>query len=82
MAALTLSIDLGQSAAFTTDPNLTCARNSRLLGPLGLETNPPLHLNSRPTNNAFRVGVQSASGAATSAVLQSYVLTLHFDKIK
>jgi hypothetical protein len=83
MSAVSLSIDLGQSSAFTTDPNLTVARNSRLLGPLGLKINPPLYLSSRPTNNAFSVTARTSAAVPIVPVeLQNYVLMLHFEKIK
>lgn len=81
MSSASVSIDLGQSADFITDPNFTAARNSRILGPCNLEVNPPFYLARRPDNNIFSVRILQPN-LAVSTVLTEYVLTLHFEKIK
>jgi hypothetical protein len=81
MAAPSVSIDLGQSFDFITDPNFTAARTSRILGPIGLKANAPFYLARRPDNNIFAVRILEPD-LTVSTALRDYVLTLHFDKIK
>ena len=81
MSTASVSIDLGQTADFITDPNFTAARSSRILGPCNLEVNPPFYLAHRPDNNIFGVRILEPS-LAVSTDLREYVLQLHFEKIK
>lgn len=81
MAAPSVSIDLGQSADFITDPLLVISRNSRTLGPCGLRANAPFYLANRPNNNIFSVQILNPD-LTVATVLTDYVLTLTFEKIK
>ena len=81
MPTPSVSIDLGQSADFITDPGLTISRTSRTLGPSGLRSNAPFYLARRPNNNIFNVRILNAD-QTVSTVLSEYVLSLHFEKIK
>ena len=75
-----VSIDLGQSAYFITDPLLVVSRNSRVIGPCGLRINAPFYLASRPGNNVFSVQILNPDLTVATA-LNEYVLALTFEKI-
>ena len=75
-----VSIDLGQSAGFITDPLLVVSRNSRVIGSGGLRINAPFYLASRPNNNVFNVRILNPD-LTVSTALNEYVLALTFEKI-
>ena len=80
---LVLSIDLGQTANFSVQPNKTNASSSRIVGvinDLNKKTNNTIYLQRKPCNNLFSVKILDNN--IVSNTLYDYVLTLHFEKIK
>jgi hypothetical protein len=80
---LFLSIDLGQPANFITKPLSTTATNTRIVGILNgcqKSQNPPIYLSHTPTNNLFNVRVLNEINEIS--LIDNYVLTLNFEKIK
>jgi hypothetical protein len=96
-----LNVELGCSKVFVCGAN-TQAQTSNFLGcliPLSAQlgagfdifrvedmTNPPIHLDSKPSNNFFEVKVTDEAGAlytdSAAADLAPYILTLSFDLLE